>query len=239
MTTANRFPTMWEVLGNCIPEDHCRQVGNSYFIDKYLKPGDRFLDHGCGAGKLKTLLEKTHPEVRYCGVDLALSPEVAMRQGDADALSCFHETDGITLPYADDAFDMVYSSTVFEHIRHPEAALDEIHRVLRPGGGFAASVAYLYPYHSYSIFNYTPYGWFTLLTEHGFDVRELRPGMDGISCIVRGYHFCAAKFDEWFNSSPFHRVIERHALRKGSTIKETNMRKVMNSGVLFSYAVKI
>lgn len=41
---------------------------------------------------------------------------------------------GERLPFADDAFDLVYSSNVLEHVADPRRVLDESLRVLRPGG---------------------------------------------------------------------------------------------------------
>lgn len=42
--------------------------------------------------------------------------------------------DGVTIPYPDGSFDVVFSSNVLEHIPHVEAFQAEIHRVLKPGG---------------------------------------------------------------------------------------------------------
>lgn len=39
------------------------------------------------------------------------------------------------LPYADDSFDFVYSFGVLHHTPNMQAAIDEIYRVLKPGGG--------------------------------------------------------------------------------------------------------
>src|SRR5262249_48981294 len=44
------------------------------------------------------------------------------------------------LPFADGSFDALWSITVLEHVQHPEKALQEVARVLKPGG-----VAYLAP----------------------------------------------------------------------------------------------
>jgi SAM-dependent methyltransferase len=45
------------------------------------------------------------------------------------------EMDATELALADETFDFVYSLAVFQHLRDPEPALDEMIRVLRPGGG--------------------------------------------------------------------------------------------------------
>lgn len=42
--------------------------------------------------------------------------------------------DGITLPYPDRCFDAAFAITVLGEIPDPEAALGELHRVLKPGG---------------------------------------------------------------------------------------------------------
>lgn len=50
-------------------------------------------------------------------------PEVAYRQMDATRMD-----------FSGPAFDLIYSFSVFEHIPDPGPALDEVRRVLRPGG---------------------------------------------------------------------------------------------------------
>lgn len=232
------MPSMWEILGHCIPKDHCRQVRGRYYLHQLPETPTRLLDHGCGSADLRDWLNKHKPDFSWKGVDIACSPEVDARPQERCALNDLYTYDGITLPFPDNSFDVVYSNNVFEHVRHPEAALDEIHRVLTPGGHFIASLSYLYPLHSYSIFNYTPYGWFTLLDEHGFDVHELRPGIDGIASILRGYHGAAARFSQWFSSSPFNRFIQKMASKHKLTIQQTNMRMLMNTGIIHSLATK-
>jgi ubiquinone/menaquinone biosynthesis C-methylase UbiE len=41
---------------------------------------------------------------------------------------------GTKLPYANESFDLVWSHTVYEHLRHPSTTVAETWRVLRPGG---------------------------------------------------------------------------------------------------------
>src|SRR6516162_9453301 len=38
------------------------------------------------------------------------------------------------MPFADDSFDFIYCSAAFKNFSEPVKALDEMHRVLRPGG---------------------------------------------------------------------------------------------------------
>lgn len=46
------------------------------------------------------------------------------------------------LPFADDSLDLVICNHVLEHVLHPEQALSEIHRCLRPGGIVIAQTPY-------------------------------------------------------------------------------------------------
>ena len=80
---------------------------------------------------------------------------------------------------------MIYCNQVLEHVRYPDQLISSAFRVLKPGGLFIGSVSYLEPFHSYSIFNFTPYGTAKVFTDAGFNVTELRPGTDGYSVITR------------------------------------------------------
>jgi ubiquinone/menaquinone biosynthesis C-methylase UbiE len=57
------------------------------------------------------------------GYAAAEGVEVAFRQGDVAAL-----------PYPDESFDLVVCQAAFKNFTRPVGALDELHRVLRPGG---------------------------------------------------------------------------------------------------------
>jgi SAM-dependent methyltransferase len=51
------------------------------------------------------------------------------------------------IPFADAFFDVVFAFEVFEHFCNPQHALEEIHRVLIPGGIFISSIPSTYTYH--------------------------------------------------------------------------------------------
>lgn len=53
-----------------------------------------------------------------------------------DDLDEAHVTDGVSIPYPDDLFDVAFADWAMEHIQHPLPLLREIHRVIKPGACF-------------------------------------------------------------------------------------------------------
>lgn len=56
--------------------------------------------------------------------------------------------DGHNLPFADAVFDAVISEAVLEHVRDPKQVVDEMYRVIKPGGYVCAAVPFLQGYHA-------------------------------------------------------------------------------------------
>lgn len=55
--------------------------------------------------------------------------------------------DAHDIPFADETFDCVVAQAVLEHVVDPRRCVEEIHRVLKPGGYVYAEVPFLYPVH--------------------------------------------------------------------------------------------
>jgi ubiquinone/menaquinone biosynthesis C-methylase UbiE len=92
------------------------------------------LDVGCGTGRLLRAATVHWPEAQVFGVDPAegmvseanrLNPNATFKVAWAESL-----------PFPDQAADMVLSSLLFHHWRNQTKGLQEIARVLRPGGLF-------------------------------------------------------------------------------------------------------
>jgi SAM-dependent methyltransferase len=96
--------------------------------------GRRVLEVGCGAGTDLARFAKGGAVVS--GVDLSSSAIALARQNFAQQglQADLREADGEHLPFADDAFDLVYAHGVVQYTSGPQALVDECRRVLRPGG---------------------------------------------------------------------------------------------------------
>jgi ubiquinone/menaquinone biosynthesis C-methylase UbiE len=200
-----------ELLGARIPRDHSRQTVADHYAVHYLRgPGrpaaPRVMDLGCGTGDSVDLFRALEPDVRWVGVDLARSPEVDERvRDDAD----FVTFDGTSLPFDDQSFDLVYCKQVLEHVRHPDALVGEVARVLAPNAWFAGSTSQLEAFHSRSTFNYTAHGLTLVLEEAGLEVKELRPAIDGLTLVSwRALGLPEFYYRWWARESPLNRVIE-------------------------------
>lgn len=229
---------MWELLKDCLPSDHAEQVSATYYVEMLMRgrePGCKVLDVGCGVGRSLDVFRKHDSAVDWHGLDIESSPEVnARRRTDANFISY----DGINIPFADDSFDLVYSTQVFEHVRYPSELLGEVCRVLRPGGAFFGSVSTLEPYHSFSFWNYTPFGWHTLLLDAGLKPVEFRPGIDSIALIQRQYRNRPPEARAWFTKSPLNEEIDRWGAETGRRSALINLRKLQFCGHLIFYARK-
>jgi SAM-dependent methyltransferase len=140
-----------------------------------LAPGSRVLEIGCGGGQMRGWFERAG--LKYVGVDLSKTRvyEWLQAYGGPDLLSDAH-----FLPFQDEQFDVVYSTSVTEHVACPVRYAQEARRVLKPGGLFLSNSAFLEPWHDASHFHLSPDGAIELLLEAGFEIEAVWP--------ERGYH---------------------------------------------------
>jgi trans-aconitate methyltransferase len=118
--------------------DHHRRYDARFLATLPLKPTDRVLDLGCGAGDFTATVAKLVPDGHVVGVDpqASLVHEARARAG---ANQSFVEAPAQRLSEAiadDGSFDVVFSQSVLHWVPradHP-AILRNCHRLLRPGG---------------------------------------------------------------------------------------------------------
>jgi len=98
--------------------------------------GTRLLDVACGSGVVTAAALRRGCVV--AGVDFSPAMLAEARQQAPGAT--FHEADAEALPLPVASVDAVVSNFGLHHFPFPARALAEAHRVLRPGGGLAATV---------------------------------------------------------------------------------------------------
>jgi SAM-dependent methyltransferase len=95
----------------------------------------RVLDVGCGTGYLLRRLAGQWPQATdMAGIDPAPSMIEAAEASAGDDRLRFSTGTAERLPYRDSAFDLIVSTTSFDHWSDQQAGLRECARVLVPGG---------------------------------------------------------------------------------------------------------
>ncbi|MHB8648312.1 MAG: methyltransferase domain-containing protein [Thermomicrobiales bacterium] len=107
------------------------------FFLPHLHPGMRLLDVGCGPGSITLGLAAVIAPGEVVGIDLRPEPleqarMAANERGIANVR--FEAGSAYELPFPDGSFDAVFASVTLMHLREPVRALEEVRRVLRPGG---------------------------------------------------------------------------------------------------------
>jgi len=107
-----------------------------------VESGETVLDLGCGSGYAGRALRDTKGAGRIYGLDGA--PEMARNAASYtdDASVGYLVGDFDALPFADDSIDHVWSMEAFYYAADPHHTLEEIARILRPGGTFYCAVNY-------------------------------------------------------------------------------------------------
>ena len=139
------------------------------FLAAHASPA-RTLDIGSSAGPYAA-----HFPHRV-GLDIVRSPAVAV-VGDAHAL-----------PFASGAFEQVLCTEVLEHLAEPQRAVDEMWRVLGPGGRLILTTRFLFPIHDGpgDYFRFTRYGLAHLLRRFGeVTIQEEAGAVETLAFLVQ------------------------------------------------------
>lgn len=134
-----------------------------------LPKGAALLDHGCGPRD--QCLPAEFCGFRYVGADF--------EHKSADILFDAHR-----IPFRDASFDGIISYAVFEHLFNPFVAIEEVHRVLKPGGIFVGIVSQGEPFHQ-SYFHHTAWGIISLFAStSGLRLKRVSASRDTLKAIA-------------------------------------------------------
>ena len=127
-----QIPRDYHIQDKCIEAGD--QLGYHYELaSEWISVGDRVLDIACGDGHGTEIIAKL--DVTITGADLVEDVIESARRirKERDNMN-FEVQDVLDLTYADSTFDVVLSMETIEHIQDEDRYLEELRRVLSPGG---------------------------------------------------------------------------------------------------------
>jgi ubiquinone/menaquinone biosynthesis C-methylase UbiE len=104
-------------------------------LSSQIKAGDRVLEIAPGPGYLAIELVRL-TRCRMIGLDISRT-FVGIANANAEKAGvdiCFEQGDAADMPYPANAFDFIVCRAAFKNFARPLVALNEMHRVLKPGG---------------------------------------------------------------------------------------------------------
>ncbi len=123
----------WAAMGFDL--DHYRSEKQAAVDSLRLRPGARVLDLACGPGAFTRVLgESVGPNGRAVGVDLSAPMLQRARRDNATGVTSYLRGSGHQLPFADGSLDAVLCYGALYLIPDPFRVLEEISRVVAPGG---------------------------------------------------------------------------------------------------------
>ncbi len=105
-----------------------------------VEPGNVILDLGTGSGYALRALRETKHAGRSYGLDGSPAMLRNARGYTTDSDVGFLRGDFDVLPFATDSIDHVWSMEAFYYAQDPRGTLEEVRRILRPGGTFYCAV---------------------------------------------------------------------------------------------------
>ena len=147
-----------------------------------LPAGARLLDAGAGECQYK----KHCGHLKYVAQDNAVydgKGDSGLQTGSWDFSRIDIVSDILDIPEPDGSFDAVLCTEVLEHLPDPVRALDEMARLLRPGGMFIITAPF------WSLTHFAPYHYATGFNRYFYELHLGRLGFDIIDMIPNGNFF--------------------------------------------------
>ncbi|MFQ5923912.1 MAG: methyltransferase domain-containing protein, partial [Anaerolineales bacterium] len=105
-----------------------------YCLEDLEGVSGKVLEIGCGGGAMMRAIKRYRPDLEVHGLDLSRTAlSVAL---DAGGDVKYASGDAHGLPIASASHDAVVMLDVLEHLPDPNAALTEVHRIMKPSGTF-------------------------------------------------------------------------------------------------------
>jgi ubiquinone/menaquinone biosynthesis C-methylase UbiE len=157
--TEDHIKEYWESQAETYAESHWASWGDNWMINleietigKYINDGDRVLDIGCANGYSTFRQAESHKLASITGVDFAAKMVAAAlrtkREKNVGKECTFSEGDVRSLKFADDTFDVAYTTRVLINLptwKEQVRGIVECIRVVKPGGTIILSEGFWEP----------------------------------------------------------------------------------------------
>lgn len=136
----------------------------------------RTLDIGCGEKPYAHLFSCTE----YIGIDI----ETTEKYHEKHKTDLFYN--GVDLPFENNSFDSIVCFEVLEHVFEPEKIVNEMFRVLKPGGSILLTTPFIWNEHEipYDYGRYSYFGLKDLFTKNGFSIGKQKRILSGFALII-------------------------------------------------------
>lgn len=153
----------WSSISWLVHKIHDNALGMA--LHQYA--GGLLLDIGCGEKPYRTMTDGL--VTAHIGLDY---PGSLHSKEQIDIFATAYETG-----FAKESVDTVLCTVVLEHLERPQDAINEMFRILKPGGYVVLSAPLFWHLHEEprDFYRYTKYGLAHLLTTGGFGIVEIKP----------------------------------------------------------------
>ena len=130
------YPFGYNAAAISMMQSRTAEASAGFLLDR-VQPGSSLLDIGCGPGSITVGMAKALAPGKVVGIDIEpsqvdLGRQHALEEGVSNCT--FEAASVLELPMADETFDAVYGHTILMQFSDLEPVLDEVTRVLKPGG---------------------------------------------------------------------------------------------------------
>lgn len=144
-----------------------------------LQDREQILEIGFGTGSFMYRVFNEAEDLKVCGIDFSDEMVKMATEKNREAIDSGNLTiskgKSDKIPYADSVFDKVYCNMVIYFWDHPGKHLNEVYRVLKPGGRFYTGIRsrdcmQVFPFVEFGFNLYGAEEWKEILTENGFAI---------------------------------------------------------------------
>lgn len=155
-----------------------------YFLETHSNfLNGKLLDFGCGSKPYEKLFKNSS---NYVGVEVS---------GNKENLKSDIYYDGITLPFADNTFDSILCTEVFEHVEQLDDVIIELYRVLKPAGRMIVTTPFMCIEHEmpYDFRRFTFNGLINLMKKNNFKILKSKKLLNNFHVFFQTLNFYICK----------------------------------------------